>query len=170
VAAGVQPTARENEVRAGLEAAIEELTRSIDTVKRQAKTATVGTSRSDSDLFDNVLVETIRSAGADVLSLSGPVLDVLRSLAAVVEQATGVTRYAVSWAEPAAPRVRVISKAGSTAHLPSRADRDAPLIGSKRRVVELATPGWSVAGPTVVSSSSCRSGWPGPCGRPRWCM
>ena len=82
----------------------------------------------------------MRSAGADVVSLSCPVLDVLRSLAAVVQEATGVTRYAITWAEPTAPRLRVISKSGSAAYLASRADTDAPPIGSKRRVVGLATP------------------------------
>jgi hypothetical protein len=140
LAATMRPAAREDEIRAGLETAIMELTRSIDTIKHQAKTVTVGTSRSDSDLYDNVLVEAIRAAGADVLSLSRPVLEVLRSLAAVVMEATGVTRYAVSWAEPAARFTRVITKSGSAAHLPSRADMDAPLTGSKRRVVELGAP------------------------------
>ncbi len=140
LAAAVRPAAREDEIRAGLETAIMELTRSIDTVKHQAKTVTVGTSRSDSDLYDNVLVEAIRAAGADVLSLSRPVLDVLRSLAAVVMDTTGVTRYAVSWAVPAAPCTQVITKSGSAAHLPGRADIDAPLTGSKKRVVELGAP------------------------------
>ena len=47
--AGAPPATREDEVRAGLETAIAELTRSIDAVKHQAKTVIVGTSRSDSD-------------------------------------------------------------------------------------------------------------------------
>ncbi|HZC51686.1 MAG TPA: SIS domain-containing protein [Mycobacterium sp.] len=47
------PAARVDVVRTALETAIVELTRSIDTVKHQAKTVTVGTSRSDADCCDN---------------------------------------------------------------------------------------------------------------------
>ncbi|MBN9621256.1 MAG: SIS domain-containing protein, partial [Actinobacteria bacterium] len=139
-AAGAAVTSGVDDVRVGLGVAIEELTLSIDTIKHQAKTVTVGTSRSDADLYDNLLVEAMRSAGADVLTLNLPVLDVLRSLAPMVRSAEGVTRYALDWSRPEAPRLAVVGKFGSSAGLTSRADDGAPLSGSKRRVAELALP------------------------------
>lgn len=139
-AAGAAATSGVDEVRAGLETAIEELTRSIDTIKHQAKTVTVGTSRNDADLYDNLLVEAMRAAGTDVLTLNLPVLDVLRSLAPVVRSASGVTRYSLDWTAPDSPRAQVVGKFGSAADLASRADHGAPLSGSKRRVAELALP------------------------------
>ena len=50
--------------------AIDELTRPVDTIKHQAKTVTVGISRSDEGIIDRPLVQSVLSAGAgrDVLS------------------------------------------------------------------------------------------------------
>ena len=51
--------------RARITGAVDELTRPIDSVKHQAKTVTVGTSRGDSDLVDNPLTRAIAEVGAD---------------------------------------------------------------------------------------------------------
>ena len=51
--------------------AIEELTRPVDAIKHQAKTVTVGISRSDEGVLDRALVQAVLDAGAgrDVLDL-----------------------------------------------------------------------------------------------------
>jgi glucosamine--fructose-6-phosphate aminotransferase (isomerizing) len=123
-----------------LVAALDELTRSIDTIKHQAKTVTVGTSRSDGDLFENVLVDGLRDAGVDVRNLGFAALDILRSLAGVVGRTTGMTRYAIDRDAVDERQLRVTVKRGSAADLPSRADAGGPLTGQKRLAVEQQLP------------------------------
>jgi glucosamine--fructose-6-phosphate aminotransferase (isomerizing) len=125
--------------RAVLTQAIDELGRPIDTVKHQAKTVTVGTSRDDVDLYDNDVVVATLAAGQDRTSLTLPVLRVIRSHARLVDQVTGVTRYRVRPGDTGRT-IEVVRKTGVAAQLPSRADRPTPLVGSKRRVAELRTP------------------------------
>ncbi|MDQ3276280.1 MAG: SIS domain-containing protein [Actinomycetota bacterium] len=127
-------------IRSSLTAVIDELARPIDSVKHQAKTVTVGTSRGDSDLYDNDLVHTLREAGADERTLPFGVLDVLRAHAPLVERVTGVTRYRIQEGPDGQPWLRVLSKSGVAAGLPSRADTGTQLTGSKRRVVGLGIP------------------------------
>ena len=128
-----------SEARAALTAAIDELARPIDTVKHQAKTVTVGTSRGDSDLYDNELVQALQESGSDPAGLTFPVLDVLRAHARVITQVTGVTRYRLREGA-GGPQLQVQRKTGSAAGLVSRADTGAPLTGSKQRVVDLRVP------------------------------
>lgn len=87
--------------RTVLTAALDELVRPVDTVKHQAKTVTVGTSRGDADLYDNHLVAALREAGADLGDLTFPVLHAIRAHARTAGRSTGVTRY------PRAARTRV---------------------------------------------------------------
>jgi glucosamine--fructose-6-phosphate aminotransferase (isomerizing) len=127
------------EVRAALTAALDELARPIDTVKHQAKTVTVGTSRRDSDLYDNEIIQVLRDAGTDPAGLTFPVLDVIRAHSRVVSRPTGVTRYQLHHS-PDGVMLWVTGKTGSAVGLVSRADRGAALTGSKRRIVELRVP------------------------------
>lgn len=76
-----------------LTAALDELARPVDTVKHQAKTVTVGTSRGDADLYDNRLVGALREAGTDLGDLTFPVLHAIRAHSDTVGPPTGVTRY-----------------------------------------------------------------------------
>ena len=128
-----------SDARAALTAAIDELARPIDTVKHQAKTVTVGTSRGDSDLYDNDLVQALQATGSDPAGLTFPVLNVLRAHARVITQVTGVTRYRLREGTDG-PQLKVQRKTGSAAALVSRADTGAPLTGSKQRVVDLRVP------------------------------
>src|SRR5262249_60924931 len=52
-----------DDLTAALTRAIEELTRPIDAIKHQAKTVTVGISRSDEGLLATSLVQAVRAAG-----------------------------------------------------------------------------------------------------------
>jgi glucosamine--fructose-6-phosphate aminotransferase (isomerizing) len=128
--------------RAVLAHAIDDLGRSIDTVKHQAKTVTVGTSRDDADVYDNGVVAAMQDAGVDIHRLTLPVLRVVRAQARVISRVTGVTCYRVDGAGDGveeAATIRVVRKTGSAAGLASRADHGSPLMGSKRRVAELRT-------------------------------
>jgi glucosamine--fructose-6-phosphate aminotransferase (isomerizing) len=124
--------------RAVLAHAIDELGRPIDTVKHQAKTVTVGTSRDDADVYDNDVVAAMRDVGVDLHRLTLPVLRVVRAQARVIKHVTGVTYYRVGGAARA-DTIQVVRKTGSAAGLASRADHGAPLMGSKRRVADLRT-------------------------------
>jgi glutamine---fructose-6-phosphate transaminase (isomerizing) len=125
--------------RAALTRTIDELTRSIDSVKHQAKTVTVGTSRDDADLYENDLVAALEAAGLDRHGLTLPSLRILRAHAAVVARVAGVTHYRIDGDGPART-IAVLRKTGVAADLPSRADRRTALTGSKRRVADLGQP------------------------------
>ena len=119
------------EVVDALSAAIDELTRPIDAIKHQAKTVTVGISRSDSDLVDNALVQAVmsRGAGRDVVSYRS--LKVLAALDAAVADVTGATRYGI-----VGESISVVDRDGVATTLSSRVDGDPALTGTKRYVAE----------------------------------
>ena len=120
-----------SEVVDALSAAIDELTRPIDAIKHQAKTVTVGISRSDSDLVDAALVQAVmtRGAGRDVVSYRS--LKVLAALDGAVAAVTGATRYSI-----VGDVMSVLDRDGVAVDLPSRVDRDPALNGTKRYVAE----------------------------------
>jgi glucosamine--fructose-6-phosphate aminotransferase (isomerizing) len=119
------------EVVDALSAAIDELTRPIDAIKHQAKTVTVGISRSDSDLVETALVQAVisRGAGRDVVSYRS--LKVLAALDAAVASVTGATRYSI-----VGDVVSVLDRDGVAVGLQSRVDSDPALTGTKRYVAE----------------------------------
>jgi glucosamine--fructose-6-phosphate aminotransferase (isomerizing) len=121
--------------RARITAAVDELTRSIDSVKHQAKTVTVGTSRGDSDLVDNPLTSAIVEVGADPSTMSYSVLVALRAFARVVDHIDGATRYQLGWS-PQRTTIRVVRRSGVSEGLPSRAHDGAELSGSKWLAVQ----------------------------------
>jgi glucosamine--fructose-6-phosphate aminotransferase (isomerizing) len=122
-------------VRDRLTAAAEELTRSIDSVKHQAKTVTVGTSRGDSDLLDNMLIMELVKAGSEAGQFTYPVLLALRAYAPLVEEVTGAVRYRIDQAAGQAT-IQVVAKLGSVAAVTSRADHGTTLSGTKRYAVD----------------------------------
>ena len=112
--------------------AIEQLTRPVDAIKHQAKTVTVGTSRSEEALFESPLVAAVLDAGAPRDRLSYRSLRTLVALEPAVERVTGFTRYAVE-GDPAAgsASASVVDKGGSAASLRSRTDSHPVLQGTK---------------------------------------
>jgi glucosamine--fructose-6-phosphate aminotransferase (isomerizing) len=125
------PAALLDELLARLTAAIEELTRPIDAIKHQAKTVTVGISRSDEGVLDSVLVQAALTAGAgrDVLSYRS--LKVLADLDPAVVEVTGFIRYRVEGGH-----IEVIDRGGIALDLQSRVERSNVLVGTKRRVAD----------------------------------
>src|SRR5690606_14691312 len=83
------------DLNAGLTAAIEELTRPVDAIKHQAKTVTVGISRSDESLMQVPLVAAVLEAGSPRDRLTYSTLRSLGDLDPAVAEVTGHTRYRV---------------------------------------------------------------------------
>lgn len=114
---------------------IDELTRPVDAIKHQAKTVTVGISRSDETLLHADLVKQVLATGAARDSLSYRVLRTLVALDPAVAQVTGFTRYRVEGDVAGdAATIHVIDRGGIGSSLTSRTDADPVLRGTKHRV------------------------------------
>ena len=108
---------------------IEELTRPVDAIKHQAKTVTVGISRSEDALFATPLISEALTAGAPRDRLSYRVLRVLATLDRAVAEVTGYTRYRVE----GQATVHVVDQGGVAASLPSRTTANPALRGTKHQ-------------------------------------
>ena len=129
------PSAVLDELTESLTRAIEELTRPIDAIKHQAKTVTVGISRSDEGLMDRALVRDILSIGVGRDVLGYRTLKVLAALDPAVEEILGHTRYRLE-GDPArgTATISIADRGGISLGLRSRAETSAPLVGTKRHV------------------------------------
>ena len=123
------PAALIDDLVTALTRAIDELTRPIDTIKHQAKTVTVGISRSDEGVIDRALVQAVLAAGAGRDVLSYRTLKVLADLDPAVSAVVGYTRYRID-----GETISIIDRGGISLDLPSRVERNAELRGTKRRV------------------------------------
>jgi glutamine---fructose-6-phosphate transaminase (isomerizing) len=123
------PLALIDDLVAALTKAIEELTRPIDTIKHQAKTVTVGISRSDEGVIDRALVQAVLGAGAGRDVLSYRTMKVLADLDPAVAEVHGFTRYGIEGAS-----ISIIDRGGISRDLSSRVERNGELRGTKHRV------------------------------------
>jgi glucosamine--fructose-6-phosphate aminotransferase (isomerizing) len=130
--------------------AIEELTRPVDAIKHQAKTVTVGISRSDETLLQARLVREVLAAGSARDRLSYDSLRTLAVLDPLVDEALGYTRYRIEGTvaplsgrttlgapgllEGDEPRIVVVDRGGLGRELRSRTEDNPELRGTKRRV------------------------------------
>jgi len=129
------PSTVVQDLTTALTAAIEELTRPVDAIKHQAKTVTVGISRSDETLLQVPLVRAVLAAGAPRDGLSYRALRTLVDLDPAVVEVTGYTRYRVEGDLDAdQATLHVIDKGGVASGLVSRAETDPELRGTKHRV------------------------------------
>jgi glucosamine--fructose-6-phosphate aminotransferase (isomerizing) len=119
-----------------LNSGIDELTRPVDAIKHQAKTVTVGISRSEDALFGVPLVKATLGAGAPPDTLGYRALRTLGALDESVAEVTGFTRYRIDWPSTVAPTIAVIDQGGMARSLPSRTVSDPRLLGSKHRAAE----------------------------------
>ncbi len=123
------------DLTASLTAAIEELTRPVDAIKHQAKTVTVGISRSDESLLEVPLVAAALAAGSPRDRLTYATLRSLGDLDPAVLEVTGHTRYRVEHGDDLErATVTVVDRGGVSTGLASRADRDPRLRGTKALV------------------------------------
>jgi glucosamine--fructose-6-phosphate aminotransferase (isomerizing) len=116
------------DLTSALTSAIEELTRPIDAIKHQAKTVTVGISRSEDVLFRAPLVAEVLAAGTGRDRLSYKALRTLANLGPSVEEVAGYTRYRIE-----GDVITVVDKGGVAASIPSRTTGNSQLRGTKHR-------------------------------------
>jgi glucosamine--fructose-6-phosphate aminotransferase (isomerizing) len=125
------PSSLIDDLVVALSAAIDELTRPVDTIKHQAKTVTVGISRSDEGVIDRPLVQAVLEAGAGRDVLPYRTLKILADLDPAVSEVRGFTRYDIDLANNT---ISIIDRGGISRDLPSRVDGVAHLRGTKHRV------------------------------------
>jgi glucosamine--fructose-6-phosphate aminotransferase (isomerizing) len=131
------PSVVVEDLLSALTRAIEELTRPVDAIKHQAKTVTVGISRSDETLLQVPLVREVLAAGAARDRLSYSSLRTLGALEPLVDEVLGYTRYAIEGRldGPAADaRIVVVDRGGLGRELRSRTEDNPALRGTKHRV------------------------------------
>lgn len=119
-----------------LTSAISELTRPIDAIKHQAKTVTVGISRSEDELLGVPLVASALAAGASVQALSYRGLRTLSRLDPAVADVTGFTRYRISGDVAGEATIEIVARGGIAVDLPSRVETDNRLLGAKHRAAQ----------------------------------
>ncbi|HLK44117.1 MAG TPA: glucosamine-6-phosphate synthase, partial [Thermoleophilia bacterium] len=125
------PAAIIEDLTDALTVAIGELTRPIDAIKHQAKTVTVGISRSEDALLSVPLVGELLNTGAQRDRLSYRALRTLAELDPAVEAVTGYTRYAIDGRS-----ISVVDQGGVADTIPSRTSTNPVLRGTKNRVAE----------------------------------
>jgi glucosamine--fructose-6-phosphate aminotransferase (isomerizing) len=130
------PTALVDDVLAALTKGIDELTRPIDAIKHQAKTVTVGISRSEDALLGAPLVKAVLALGARRDHLAYRTLRTLAALDPAVAEVSGHTRYLIEGDPSTQAAIHVVDQGGTAVGLPSRTDADPRLRGTKRRAVE----------------------------------
>jgi glutamine---fructose-6-phosphate transaminase (isomerizing) len=128
------PSTLIEDLTSALTKAIEELTRPIDAIKHQAKTVTVGISRSDETLLQVPLVQDLLATGAARDSLTYRALRTMVALDPAVDAVVGWTRYRVD-GDPAAPgaTIQVVDAGGIARDIPSRTAENPVLRGTKHR-------------------------------------
>ncbi len=129
------PVALVEDLTSALTTGIEELTRPVDAIKHQAKTVTVGISRSDEGLLQIPLVAATLDAGAPRDRVSYRALRTLAGLDPAVEEVTGFTRYAIEGRiDTHEATVQVVDRGGISRDIPLRTQRNPILRGTKHRV------------------------------------
>ncbi|MGI9645347.1 MAG: SIS domain-containing protein [Ilumatobacteraceae bacterium] len=123
------PAAMIDDLMLALTRAIDELTRPVDTIKHQAKTVTVGISRSDEGIIDRPLVQAVLGAGAGRDVLGYRTLKVLAGLDPAVATVNGYTRYGID-----GEYISIVDRGGISLDLSSRVERNGALMGTKRHV------------------------------------
>jgi glucosamine--fructose-6-phosphate aminotransferase (isomerizing) len=126
-----------DDLAAALTLGIEELTRPIDAIKHQAKTVTVGISRSDETLLDAALSRAVLDAGAPRDRLSYASLRTLADLNPAIDEVLGHTRYRIEGMDADGDgdaTAVVVDRGGISRNIASRTDRNPTLKGTKHQV------------------------------------
>ena len=126
-----------DDLAAAMTVGIEELTRPIDAIKHQAKTVTVGISRTDETLLEVALARAALDAGAPRDRLSYASLRTLADLDPAVAEVLGHTRYRIEGLNDdgtGEPTAVVVDRGGISRNIASRTDRSPSLRGTKHQV------------------------------------
>ncbi|MCC6783518.1 MAG: SIS domain-containing protein [Planctomycetes bacterium] len=129
----VSPAELIEDLTEALTRAIDELTRPVDAIKHQAKTVTVGISRSDESFLGELLVRETLAAGTPREALAWNELRTLAALGPAVAKVVGFSRYEISGDDPDA-RVHQIASGGVARGMRSRTLDDPRLRGTKHQV------------------------------------
>ena len=124
------PAAVVDDLEAALSVGIDELTRPVDAIRHQAKTVTVGISRSDQTLLEAPLIRAVLATGAPRDNLSYSTIRALADLSGAVAEVLGHTRYRLDGLD----QVAVVDQGGIATQITSRTASAPSLTGSKRRV------------------------------------
>ncbi len=124
------PAAVIDDLEAALSVGIDELTRPVDAIRHQAKTVTVGISRSDQTLLEAPLIRAVLATGAPRDNLSYSTIRALADLSPAVAEVRGHTRYRLDGPDT----VAVVDQGGIATGIASRTASAPSLTGSKRRV------------------------------------
>lgn len=131
------PATLVNDLTSALTLAIDDLTRPVDTIRHQAKTVTVGTSRTDEELFTIPLVASVLRAGGERERLSYLNLRTLAALDPAILEVSGYSRYQIeSDPERREASIALIDQGGSVKGARSRTDSDHTLRGHKKIVAD----------------------------------
>jgi glucosamine--fructose-6-phosphate aminotransferase (isomerizing) len=124
------PEAVVDDLAGALSVGIDELTRPIDAIRHQAKTVTVGISRSDQTLLEAPLIQAVLAAGAPRDRLSYSTIRALADLSGAVDEVLGHTRYRLDGLDT----ISVVDQGGIASGIASRTGASPALTGSKHRV------------------------------------
>ena len=117
--------------------AIEQLRRPIDAIRHQAKTVTVGTSRSEEALFSAPLVAAVLQTGVPREGVGYRALKSLAALDPAVASVSGWTRYGIEGSmDDDTARLAILDRDGVSLEIPSRTERDPVLRGTKHRAID----------------------------------
>ena len=105
---------------------IDTLARPVDAIRHQAKTVTVGITRSDEELLSRPLAASVTAAGAPREALSYETLRELAALDPAVAEITGHIRYRID-----GEQLVIADRAGASLVIPSLVDSDPELRGTK---------------------------------------
>lgn len=130
------PSAIVADLMGALTVAAGELTRPVDAIKHQAKTVTVGISRSEDALLKVPLVVETLATGVGVDCLSYRALRALVALDPAVAEVQGFTRYRIEGDLAAGATLEVVDRGGVSLGIASRTERDPRLLGTKHHVAE----------------------------------
>ncbi|MGM9998454.1 MAG: SIS domain-containing protein [Candidatus Bruticola sp.] len=121
-----------------LSQAIQELSRPIDAIKHQAKTITVGISRSD-ELAEGPIFEALGNFNITPDDLPYRDLSFIRALNKTIDKIVGATLYEIDGLNALnevtdSTRIKAIEKTGIAVNMRSRSDNSSPLVGTKQWV------------------------------------
>ena len=119
--------------------AINYMARPIDAIKHQAKTVTVGTSRTI-EKIEGILFDVLAKSGFGISQLTSSNIRVLKNLQGIVSKINGAILYSIDGLNVLGEitdqtTISVKQKTGSLAPLTSRVETDSQLRGTKRIIV-----------------------------------
>ncbi len=138
---GIKGTAANmfNQLFETLNDAINRLARPVDAIKHQAKTVTVGTSRIE-EKAEGLLFDLLAEKGFALAQLTISNILVLKNLQKIIARINGTTLYRIAGisllGDPTDDTtIELMEKTGSSAAMPSRAEQDNRLKGTKKIIV-----------------------------------